>query len=220
MSPRCRFVPTNRKRRKRHHKSAWMLTANRCRPAFSTIGGERFRNAGSVVALAYRDQRENHRFDCRRRRDRFWDAKTGITQHIGRIKDAGDYKVFLAVIDPAGKTAAVNIGSSVALYDLWRGEKIREWEGPDRGISAIALSPDGKTLFSGTKDKRRNCGMSPRGKKSTNSESMSMRLSPPRFLRMVRPLLQEKITETSAATMPLRIASSACCGFGMRRRGR
>ena len=83
---------------------------------------------------------------------RIWDA---VSRHISTIIEgdgtASGSNLF-AAYSPDGAMLAISSGFGVRLCRLPSGEKMAEFDGPGRYVSAIAFSADGQTLAAGSDD--------------------------------------------------------------------
>jgi WD40 repeat protein len=77
-----------------------------------------------------------------------WDAVTG--KEAEHIADTGPCR--MAVLTPDGHTLAIVNEQTLRLFDLGTGKEIRNMTDKDLTVSALALSPDGRWLASGSDD--------------------------------------------------------------------
>jgi WD40 repeat protein len=82
-------------------------------------------------------------------------AQTSIKHHL----KAGDVIVYSVVFSPDGNTLAVSCGNDqgpgeIRLYSVNEGKLLCTLKGHTKRIGCLAYTPDGKTLISGSQDKR------------------------------------------------------------------
>jgi WD40 repeat protein len=99
-------------------------------------------HAAAVTSLAV--SRNGRTLTTRARGDalRQWDLATGKLVREVRVPE----NATCAALAPDASLLAAGEGSAVALYDTTTGQKLRQLDGEQMGISALAFAPDGKTL--------------------------------------------------------------------------
>ena len=71
----------------------------------------------------------------------------GRTPHLADLSRAAPL-----AFSPDGRTVAAVVGTAVVLWDAGTGRELRRFEGHERRVRAVAFSPDGKLLGTGSED--------------------------------------------------------------------
>ena len=112
---------------------------------------KRFKTDQSVLAVAYSPDGGTFSLWARRREGSGYGmfATGELKQHFARHGSA----VLTVSYSPDGSTlASGSVDSTVHLWDVMTGERIRILRGHSGGVRSVVYSPDGRTLVSGSMD--------------------------------------------------------------------
>ncbi|HEV3236326.1 MAG TPA: sigma-70 family RNA polymerase sigma factor [Gemmataceae bacterium] len=133
--------------------------------SFARIGSSRLRHGHQVMSIAYSKDGNKLVSAGADHLARLWDTDTGKEiRTFGEEADRGNAFapsrwVHSVALSPDGKFLATGEHSpgwpvhTIRLWDIETGKEIRKIEGHKAGITALAFSPDSKTLASGSADK-------------------------------------------------------------------